>query len=66
MGLGFRPKNSFVLGFVNNQRIRKTENTQNEIKTLMKHLHQTAIKHLTYLLLNKRKLDNKQTPVNPP
>ena len=32
----------------------------------MKHLHQIAIKHLTYLILNKNKLDNKQPPVYPP
>ena len=33
------------------------------IKTLMKSLHQNAIKYLTYLVLNKRKLDNKQIPI---
>jgi hypothetical protein len=36
------------------------------IKTLMKNIHQNAIKYLTYLVLNKRKLDNKQTPILPP
>ena len=36
------------------------------IKTLMKNIHQNAIKYLTYLVLNKRKLDNKQTPIPPP
>jgi hypothetical protein len=36
------------------------------IKTLMKSLHNRDIKYLTYLILNKRKLDNKQTPVPPP
>ena len=36
------------------------------MKTLMKNLYQNAIKYLTYLVLNKRKLDNKQTPVLPP
>ena len=36
------------------------------IKKLMKDMHQNAIKYLTYLVLNKRKLDNKQTPVSPP
>ena len=35
------------------------------IKTLMESLHLNAIKELTYLILNKRKLDNKQTPVPP-
>ena len=39
---------------------------QNNIKTLMKKIHENAIKYLTYLVLNKRKLDNKQTPVPPP
>ena len=32
-------------------------------KTLMKNIHQNTIKYLTYLVLNKRKLDNKQTHV---
>ena len=36
------------------------------IKTLMKNIHQNAIKYLTYLVLNKRKLDNKKPTVTPP
>ena len=32
----------------------------------MKNIHQNAIKYLTYLVLNKRKLDNKQVPTSPP
>ena len=36
------------------------------IETLMKNIHQNAIKYLTYLVLNKRKPDNKQTTVTPP
>jgi len=36
------------------------------IKTLMKNIHQNAIKYLIYLILNKRKLENKQTLVPPP
>ena len=36
------------------------------IKTLMRNIHQNAIKYLTYSVLNKRKLDNKQTPIPPP
>ena len=36
------------------------------IKTLVKSLHQNAIKYLTYLILNKRKLENKQAIVQPP
>ena len=35
-------------------------------KSSIKNLHQNAIKFLTYLVLNKRKLDNKQTPLHPP
>ena len=38
----------------------------NEIKALMKHLHQNVIKYLTYLVLNKGMLDNKQPPVDSP
>jgi hypothetical protein len=36
------------------------------VKNLMKNIHQNAIKYLTYLVLNKRKLENKQTPIAPP
>ena len=36
------------------------------IKNLMKNIHQNAIKYLTYLVLNKRKLENKQTTISPP
>ena len=36
------------------------------IKTLMKNIHQNTIKYLTYLVLNKIKLDNKQNPILPP
>jgi hypothetical protein len=32
----------------------------------MKVLQQNVIKYLTYLVLNKRKLDNKQTPSSHP
>ena len=32
----------------------------------MKDLQQIAIKYLTYMILNKRKLDNKQPPIEPP
>ena len=37
-----------------------------DIKDLMKNIQQNAIRYLTYLVLNKRKLDNKQTSVTPP
>ena len=30
----------------------------------MKHIHQIDTKHLAYLVLNKRKLNNKQAPLN--
>ena len=46
--------------------LSKLKIPQSSIKTLVKDLHQNAIKHLTYLVLNKRKLDNKQTPILPP
>ena len=39
----------------NNMRILKPT-----IKNLLKTIHQNAIKYLTYLILNKRKLDPKQ------
>ena len=32
------------------------------MKRTMKNIHQIAIKYLTYLVLNKRKLDDKQEP----
>ena len=32
----------------------------------MKNIHQNAIKYLTYLVLNKRKLENKQATTSPP
>ena len=35
------------------------------IKILMKYIDQNAIKYLTYLILNKRKLDNKQAQSPP-
>ena len=35
---------------------------KSDIKTLVKSLHHNAIKYLIYLVLNKRKFDNKQTP----
>jgi hypothetical protein len=40
--------------------------TKSSIKSLMKNLHQNAIKYLIYLILNERKLDNKQNTVAPP
>ena len=36
------------------------------IKTLMKDIHQNAIKYLTFFVLNKRRLENKQTTISPP
>lgn len=35
-----------------------------ETKRLMKQIHKLAINCLIYLVLNKTKLDNKQTPIN--
>ena len=39
---------------------------KSNIKTLMKDTHQNAIKYSTYLVLNKRKLENKQATITPP
>ena len=44
------------------QRI-KLKLPKSSIRSLMKNLHHNAIKYLTYLFLNKRKLDNKRKPV---
>ena len=46
-------------------RIRTLQNTYDWGKKLMKHTHQITIKYLTYLTLNKRKLDNKKAHVDP-
>ena len=46
--------------------LTKLKIPKNNIKTLMKKIHENAIKYLIYIVLNKRKLDNKQTPVPPP
>jgi hypothetical protein len=48
------------------EKLTKLKIPKHNIKTLMKKIHENAIKYLTYLVLNKRKLDNKQTPVPPP
>ena len=46
--------------------LEKLQIPKNKIKMLMNQFHQILIKYLTYLILNKRKLDNTQTPVDPP
>ena len=48
------------------EQLDKLELPKSSIKSLMKNIHQNAIKYLTYLILNKRKLDNKQNIVPPP
>jgi hypothetical protein len=51
-----------VRGAIHEQSIKKLEDLnipKTSIKELMKNIHQNAIKYLTYLVLNKRKLDNK-------
>jgi hypothetical protein len=48
------------------ENLTKINIPKSNIKKLMKDIHQNAIKYLTYLVLNKRKLDNKQKPVPPP
>ena len=58
-----------VRGAIHEQSIEKLANLKipkTSIKTLMKNIHQNALKYLTYLVLNKMKLDNKQTIVAPP
>ena len=40
--------------------------SKNNTKTLMKNIHKNTIKYLTYLVLNKRKLENKQAIVTLP
>ena len=47
-------------------KLKQLKIPNSSIKTLMKDIHQNAIKYPTYLVLNKRKLDNKQPPVPPP
>ena len=42
------------------------KNPENQYQNPHEKYHQNAIKYLTYLVLNKRKLYNKQTPVPPP
>ena len=57
-----------VRGTIHKQSIEKLTHPKipkPSIKNLMKNLHQNVIKYLTYLILNKQKLDNKQTPVPP-
>ena len=48
------------------EQLDKLKLPKSSIKSLIKIIHQNAIKYLTYLVLNKRKLDNKQTTVPPP
>ena len=36
------------------------------IKTLMKEIYQNVINYMTYLVLNKMKLENKQATITPP
>jgi hypothetical protein len=60
---------AWVRGAIHEQSIKKLEHLnipKTSIKSLMKNIHQNAIKYLTYLVLNKRKLDNKQNTVAPP
>ena len=48
----------------NHQKRQKTsKHLKAKQKLLTKHVHQTAMKYLTHLIRNKRKLDNKEKPV---
>ena len=54
-----------VRGVIHEHSINKLANlkiSDSNIKTLMKNIYQNVIKYLTYLVLNKRKLDNEQAP----
>ena len=58
-----------VRGAIHKQSINKLDEInipKNNIKNLMKNIRQNAINYLNYLVLNKRKLDNKQTTIAPP
>ena len=58
-----------VRGAIHEQSIKKLDEVdilKTSIKNLMKNIHQNAINYLTYLVLNKRKLDNKQDTIAPP
>lgn len=48
------------------QALENLKMNRNEVKKIMKHIHQIAIKYLTYLILNKRKLDNNKKLVDLP
>ena len=55
--------------FIDEQPIKKLKELnipKTNIKNLMKIIHKNIITYLTYLVLNKRKLDNKQTTIAPP
>ena len=54
-----------VRGAIHEHSIEKLTNLEIP-KTSIKNLMKNAIKYLTYLILNKRKLDNKQAHVPPP
>ena len=66
------PLNTFttsVRGVVHEQSINKLTHLKipkSSIKTLMKNIHQNATKYLTYLVLNKSKLESKQATITPP
>ena len=60
---------AWVRGAIHEQSINKLVDLnipKTNIKNLVKNIHQNAIKYLAYLVLNKRKLDNKQTTIAPP
>ena len=57
-----------IRGAIYEQPIKELERLKipkNEVRSIMKQFHQIAIKYLTYLILNKRKLDNNQPLVDP-
>ena len=48
------------------KKLKELNIPKTNIKNLMKIIHKNVITYLTYLVLNKRKLDNKQTTIAPP
>ena len=69
----FTPRHAYTLYFITfhtqtlHRQTHKTNNPEiQNFRNLTKNIHQNTFRHLTYLVLNKRKLDNKQTRVPPP
>ena len=58
-----------VRGVIHKQSLKALEKLKlppREVKKIMKHIHQIGRKYLTYVVPNKRKFNNNQTPVDMP